>query len=47
VRRISAVLDYTAPVLGGVAAWAHCLFGDERMVRWLRTNGDYEPDVVA
>lgn len=38
---------YTWPVAGGVAAWAHCLVGDERMSRWLRANADYEPEPVA
>lgn len=32
--------DYTWPLLGGVAAWLHCLVGDDRMARWLRTNHD-------
>ena len=41
------LLDYTWPVAGGVAAWLHCLVGDDRMARWLRTNSDYEPAVPS
>ena len=46
-RRLSELLDYQWPILGGIASWAHCLLGDERFVRWLRTNDTYEPEIVA
>lgn len=44
MRRASA---YLWPVLGGLAAWGHCLFGDDRMSRWLRTNTEHEPEPIA
>jgi hypothetical protein len=41
------ILDYTGPILGGVAAWMHCLFDDDRLARWLRDNDEYEPEPMA
>jgi tagatose-1,6-bisphosphate aldolase len=47
MRRLSSVFDFAAPVLGGLAAWAHCILGDDRMARWLRTNEEHEPEPIA
>ena len=47
MRRFSAALDYTGAVLGGVAAWLHCIVGTDHMARWLRTNVDHEPEPMA
>jgi hypothetical protein len=47
MRRLARALDFTGPVLGGLAAWAHALLGDDRMARWLRTNAEHEPEPIA
>lgn len=45
--RLSDVLDHSWPVVGGLASWLHCLLGDDRMARWLRTNEEHEPEPIA
>ena len=47
MKRLGRALDYSWPVIGGLASWMHCLLGDERMARWLRDNQDYEPEPLA
>lgn len=47
MNRLTRVIDYAAPILGGLAGWAHCLLDDDRLARWLRTNPDHEPDAIG
>lgn len=47
MKRLGWLLDFTWPVAGGIAVWAHCLFDDDRLSRWLRTNPDHEPEPIA